>query len=175
MDRKAWQGESVDEVWLDEDPGDDVIYGEYLARLTATRGRVSSRRWPTVSSRARPFAATYRKLGLNMLLKHATFKDGGYNFENGIAEMELRFATGRLRIAQHLHEVLDECRGYHRVNGLVHKVDDDLLSAIRVLSMQIRSAKVLLPNRPHRSGSFVRGGQPQFALLMCRCACDTGD
>jgi hypothetical protein len=38
-------------------------------------------------------------------------------------------------IAHHLHEVIDEYRGYNRVNGLVHKVDDDLLSAIRVLCM----------------------------------------
>jgi hypothetical protein len=44
------------------------------------------------------FAATYRKLRLNMLAKHATFKDGGYNFENGIAETEQRFATGRLAL-----------------------------------------------------------------------------
>ena len=34
MDRKAWQGEAVDVVWIDEDPGDDIIWGECLARLT---------------------------------------------------------------------------------------------------------------------------------------------
>ena len=42
----------------------------------------------------------------------------------------------------------NEYRGYHRVAGLVHKVDDDLLSAIRVLCMDIRYAKVLAPERP---------------------------
>jgi phage terminase large subunit-like protein len=89
------------------------------------------------------YAATYKKLGLAMLPTHATFKDGGYSFENGITEMESRFATGRLQIASHLAEVLDEYRGYHRANNLVVKVDDDLMSACRILTMQIRSAKVL--------------------------------
>ena len=85
------------------------------------------------------------------------FPDGGYNFESGIAEMEQRFATGRLKIAQHLGEVFDEYRGYHRVNGLVHKVDDDLMSAIRVLCMDIRFAKALIPivlaSRAHFAGT----------------------
>jgi phage terminase large subunit-like protein len=42
--RAGFQTESVDRVWLDEDPGHDEsvrgIWGEVLARLTATNGRV---------------------------------------------------------------------------------------------------------------------------------------
>ena len=91
-------------------------------------------------------AATYKKLGLNMRPTHATFqsfdgKTGGYNFEAGIADMEGRFANGRLKIAAHLGEVFDEYQGYHRINGVVNKIDDDLLSAIRVLCMDIRYAQ----------------------------------
>jgi phage terminase large subunit-like protein len=326
MDRAAWQGEAVDEVWIDEDPGDDVIYGECLARLTSTKGQIicsmtpvlgttpirrrfkektagaaeilmtiedaehipaeeratiiarykESERatrvygadmqgegavfeipeerikhsldpatfppyWPFLwaidfshggmSAEAHPFAAvlgchdrdtdtiyvieairmrqalplmhvdrlkrhpcfdapvawphdggitgfgsaetyaaTYKRLGLNMLGTHATFRDGGFKFENGIAEMEQRFATGRLLIASHLGDVFDEYRGYHRVNNLVHKVDDDLLSAIRILCMQIRSAKVLVAGRPGQpgayrgwDGSFTRQAEPRIA------------
>jgi phage terminase large subunit-like protein len=322
MDRKAFQGESCDEIWLDEDPGDDIVYGEALARIAATSGQIlwtatptlgvtpirkrfkehlpgtaeilmtiadathipeaeraaiiarykASERntraygadmagegavfeipveaithsrdpatfpkyWPWIwgidfshggmSAQAHPFAAalachdrdgdviyivhsirmrqalpeshaaaikahpcwdapiawphdggtpqfestetfaeTYkRKHGLNMLPSHATFRDGGYNFESGIAEMEQRFATGRLKIAAHLGEILDEYRGYHRVNGLVHKVDDDLLSAIRVLCMDIRRAKVLDPHRPGQPGAaiFQRNRVPLYA------------
>ena len=309
MDRKAFQGEACDEIILDEDPGDDVVYGECQARLTATRGRIlwsatptlgvtpirkrfkeqlpgtaeilmtiydaatskgghipdedipaviarykASERatrtmgadmageglvfeipedairysrdpitfpdwWPWLwavdfshggmSAQAHPFAAvlgcwdrdadciyvchairmrqalpvmhvtalkqhpcwdapvayghdgghtgfestetfaaTYKRLGLNMRGTHATFPRGGFNFESGIAEMESRFATNRLKIAEHLGEVRSEYRSYHRVAGLVHKVDDDLLSAIRVLCMDIRYAKVLAPERP---------------------------
>ena len=98
------------------------------------------------------FASTYKKLGLNMLGGHARFAaTGNYDFEAGIREMETRFATGRLKVAAHLIELWEEYRGYHRVNGLVHKVDDDLLSAVRILVMDIRRAKILGP----------RSGQPR--------------
>ena len=303
MDRKAYQGEAVDEVLIDEDPGDDDIYGEVLARLTATDGRIlftstprpgrtaickrfiaqlpgtaeirmrmedaehipverrpeiaagykDSERatrvdgeymqgsgcvfeipeseikhsngpaafspyWPWLwgldfshagmSASAHPFAAvlacwsrddgdviyvvhalklqrqlpqqhvlamqrhpcwdapcswphdgnirsfesgvtfrdTYKKLGLNMLSGHARFAaTGDYDFEHGIREMEERFATGRLKFAEHLAELWEEYRSYHRVEGKVNKVDDDLLSAVRVLVMDIRRAQTLGP------------------------------
>lgn len=108
-------------------------------------------------------AATYKKLGLMTRPTHATFPDGGYNFEAGITEMENRFATNRLLIAAHLSEVFDEYQGYHRVNGLVHKVDDDLLSAIRVLCMDIRFARPMaefaqvLQNLRGLTGSMAAG------------------
>jgi phage terminase large subunit-like protein len=86
-------------------------------------------------------AQVYRKLGLNMRPTHATFASGGFNFENGISEMLQRFASGRLMIADHLTPVFDEYLGLHRENGLVNKVDDDLLSAIRQVCMDIRFAK----------------------------------
>lgn len=86
-------------------------------------------------------ATTYKKLGMNMRPTHATFKDGGYNFEAGITEMEERLASGRLRVAPHLVEWFDEYQGYHRKDGLVVKVDDDLMSATRVLCMDIRFAR----------------------------------
>jgi hypothetical protein len=55
--------------------------------------------------------------------------------------MEQRFATGRLVVRANLAEFFDEYQGYHRANGQVHKVDDDILSATRVLCMAIRHAK----------------------------------
>jgi len=86
-------------------------------------------------------AATYKKLGFNMLAKHSTFPDGGYDFYAGIEEMETRFAAGKLLIARHLTEIFDEYAGYHKENGQVHKVDDDLLSAMRQLVMGRRFMK----------------------------------
>lgn len=88
-------------------------------------------------------AQTYKRLGLHMLPEHATFKGGGFNFEAGIAEMENRFASGRLVVAAQLHEWFDEYQGYHRVNGQVNKVDDDILSATRVLCMTVRHAQAI--------------------------------
>lgn len=86
-------------------------------------------------------AAIYKKLGLAMRPTHATFPDGGYNFEAGIQVMEERLAAKKLRVAAHLFDWFDEYQGYHRVNGKVHKVDDDLMSATRVLCMDLRYAK----------------------------------
>jgi phage terminase large subunit-like protein len=86
---------------------------------------------------------TYKKLGLNMRPTHATFSTGGYGFEDGDDQMAERFASGRLKVAAHLAEWFDEYLGYHRIDGLVRKVDDDLLSATRVLCMDIRSAKAM--------------------------------
>jgi hypothetical protein len=37
--------------------------------------------------------------------------------------------------------VFDEYVGYHRINNLVHKVDDDLLSAIRVGIMDLKATR----------------------------------
>jgi hypothetical protein len=100
----------------------------------------------------------YRKLGLHMRPTHATFKDGSIALEAGITEMENRFATGRLKIASHLTEIFDEYVGYHRINNLIHKVDDDLLSAIRCGIMDLRFAKPLGP-----AGNFARSNEPQLA------------
>lgn len=106
-------------------------------------------------------AMTYKKLGLNMRPTHATFKDGGYNFEAGIKDMEERFGSGRLQIAAHLSEAFDEYQGYHRENGLVVKIDDDILSAVRVLCMDIRHAQV-----PERFGGFVHRGKAPAAAAQ---------
>ena len=48
IDRQAFQGEPCDEIWLDEDPGDDVVYGECLARLSATQGQLIFTATPTL-------------------------------------------------------------------------------------------------------------------------------
>jgi phage terminase large subunit-like protein len=86
-------------------------------------------------------ATVYKKAGLSMRPTHAVFPGGGYNFEAGIQVMEERLTAKRLRVAAHLFEWFDEYGGYHRVNGKVNKVDDDLLSATRVGIMDLPFAK----------------------------------
>lgn len=106
-------------------------------------------------------AGVYKKLGLAMRPTHATFSDGGYNFEAGIQVMEERLAGKRLRVAAHLFDWFDEYGGYHRINGKVHKVDDDLMSATRVLCMDLRFAKTFdrFPAmiRANQIGSIAQG------------------
>jgi phage terminase large subunit-like protein len=88
-------------------------------------------------------ATVYKKLGLNLRSTHATFPppDGGYNFEAGVTMMEERFEGKKLLVAAHLFQWFDEYGGYHRENGRVVKVDDDLLSATRVGLMDLRFAR----------------------------------
>lgn len=100
----------------------------------------------------------YKRLGMNMRPTHATFHTGGYNFEAGLDDMRTRFSGRRLLIASHLSEVLDEYQGYHLVNGLVNKIDDDLLSAIRVLCMDIRYAKAMNEFTGYANRRRVQGG-----------------
>jgi hypothetical protein len=95
-------------------------------------------------------AMLYKKAGLNMLPSWATFpksQGGGYGFEAGIAAMEHRFANGKLLVGSHLSEFFDEYRNYHRKDGHVVKIDDDILSATRQLVMSISKAKPLDANR----------------------------
>lgn len=105
-------------------------------------------------------AKTYRGLGLNMRPTHATLDGKSNNFEGGIRLMENRFAAKKLLVASHLTEWFDEYQGYHRKDGLVVKVDDDLLSATRQLVMDIRFARTVENFDYRRSGTgagYARG------------------
>ena len=90
-------------------------------------------------------AAIYKREpnGLLMLPGHTTFPDGGYSFEGGIAEMQTRMETGQFKVAAHLNDWFEEQRNYHRENGLVVKLHDDLMSASRVGVMGRRFGKPL--------------------------------
>jgi hypothetical protein len=101
-------------------------------------------------------AKVYKNLDLNMRPTFAQFPDGSFNFENGIDEMDRRFATGRLMVAAHLSEWFDEYQGYHRQNGLVVKIDDDLMSATRQLVMDIRFAQT--PEKFRATARWRRDG-----------------
>lgn len=86
-------------------------------------------------------ADIYRREGLNMLSRHATLTKGGYSFEASLAELKLRIEDGRLKISPACLELTEEYSNYHRKDGLIVKVNDDLLSALRVGVMQLRSSK----------------------------------
>lgn len=93
----------------------------------------------------------YKAHGLRMLPDHATWPDGGFATEPGILEMDERFKSGRLRFARHLNELFEEYRFFHRKDGQIVKIKDDLLSALRIAIMMKRSAKlVALGNATNR-------------------------
>lgn len=85
-------------------------------------------------------AAQYRAQGLLMLPTRATFEDGSFGVEAGIAEMLTRMETGRLKVFSHLNDWLEEFRLFHRKDGLIVKVGDDLMAATRYAVMMRRFA-----------------------------------
>jgi phage terminase large subunit-like protein len=114
----------------------------------------------------RTVASLYKTEGLRMLETHATFPNGGFDFEAGISLMATRLANGKLRVARHLHEWFQEYRMYHRgEDGLVNKINDDLMSSTRILCMSIRRAKEFADHRPgfHPGTPYRRPQQQQYA------------
>jgi phage terminase large subunit-like protein len=101
--------------------------------------------WPHDNIRDRgdlqPIAKKYKDLGLKMLPRHARFDNGSNSFEAGVSEILLRLQTGRLKVARHLNDWLLEFERYHRKDGLVVKVNDDLMSGTRMGIMELRHAQ----------------------------------
>jgi phage terminase large subunit-like protein len=83
----------------------------------------------------------YKAQRLRMLDQPAMWEEGGNSTEAGIAEMDQRMATGKLKVARHLSDWFEEYRTYHRKDGQIVKVRDDLMSATRVGIMAKRFAK----------------------------------
>jgi phage terminase large subunit-like protein len=86
-------------------------------------------------------AEQYREQGLALLPERATFEDGTSGLEAGISEMLIRMETGRWKVFRHLAEWFEEFRLYHRKDGRVVKLADDLLSASRYAMMMLRFAE----------------------------------
>jgi hypothetical protein len=118
----------------------------------------------------RTLTSIYKAEGLKMLSTHATFTTGGYSTEAGIKDMLGRINGGRFKVSDHCREWHDEFQTYHRKEGLIVKVNDDLMSATRIGVMQIRSAKVVdvfiwHAQLFHGGVSIQRPGQTRTSLV----------
>lgn len=94
----------------------------------------------------KPLKAIYKKHGLKMLSEHAKFPDGSNSTEAGILEMKELMATAHFKVFDTCTEWFDEYRLYHRKDGQLVKVRDDLMSATRVGVMSKRHAQAVLFN-----------------------------
>jgi len=105
-------------------------------------------------------ASLYSKEGLLTLPSHATWPQGGYSTEAGVEEMREREQNGKLKYAAHLTDLFEERRFYHRKDGEIVKIKDDILSAIRIGIMMKRFAKpvVLGGKRQKRQGKLLATG-----------------
>lgn len=87
-------------------------------------------------------AEQYRSHDLNMLQERATNEEGGNGVEAGLLDMLERMQTGRLKVFEGLNDWFEEFRLYHRKDGMVVKLLDDLMSATRYAIMMKRFAVV---------------------------------
>lgn len=106
-------------------------------------------------------AQQYRDLGVYMLPEHfsnppAEGKINGNNsVEAGISEMLQRFETGRLQIFESCQETLEELRLYHRKNGKVVAIKDDLISSMRYATLSVeRFGEKMTSNTVYKKYNF---------------------
>lgn len=85
-------------------------------------------------------AKQYQEQGLKIWPEHAQFEDKSVSVEAGLMAMLDRMQTGRFKVFRHLADWFEEFRLYHRKDGKVVKLVDDLLSATRYGTMMIRHA-----------------------------------
>lgn len=97
-------------------------------------------------------ATQYKAQGMAMLGKRATFPDGSSGVEAGIMEMLDRMQTGRFKVSTACTNWWREFRLYHRKDGLIVKLNDDVISASRYALMCLNQAKV--PGKKTRPLNF---------------------
>lgn len=115
-------------------------------------------------------AQSYRDHGLEMLPDRATFEDGSNGVDIGVQQLLERMQTGRFKVFAHLNEWFEEQASYHRKDGIIVKLVDDLMDATRYAFMMRRHAAVihkLPPDRYVRRDRYAkqqgRQGSPMAA------------
>jgi len=151
-------------AWLAVDRDKDAIYlydafkqsrtlMPVLSSTMKARGDWIPVMWPHDGMKndpksGKPFADWYRNDGVNM--HRDCFSNpaspgqkegqGGNGVEVGLIEILTMMETGRFKVFNHLKEWFDEWRMYHRKDGQVVKIMDDLMSATRYAVMMRRFA-----------------------------------
>lgn len=148
-------------VWLAWDRDLDVVYIYNIYRKSQTDAQTNGIGIMRTSGNAKipvawphdgyqhdkgsgkQLAELYKDVGLNMLPDHAKFDDGSNGVEAGVMQMLDRMHNGKLKVAKHLEEWFEEFDLYHREDGKIVKLKDDLLSATRYALMCLRFAVTL--------------------------------
>jgi phage terminase large subunit-like protein len=94
-----------------------------------------------------PIMHLYKRYGLRMLHEHATHKDlkgaQAISLEGGVAEIDARERAGKWKVQRSCVFYLEERRLYHRKDGEIIKLRDDVLAAARYAAMMKRHFKTL--------------------------------
>lgn len=154
-------------VWLAWDRDTDTVYVydcyrvkeqpvAIHAAVIVAKGKWMPVAWPhdglNDTAVGPQLAKQYRAAGVDMLPEHSQYetvpgdadentKRARNSVEAGVSDMLTRMQTGRLKVAKHLADWYEEKRGYHRKDGKIVKLIDDLLCATRYGIMSLRFAK----------------------------------
>lgn len=154
-------------VWLAWDRDADVVYVTDIHRLREqpvpvhasaikARGDWIPVAWPhdgeNETAQGPQLAQQYRDEGVAMRPENAKFpepsddkqvnsKQSRVSVEAGVQEMLTRMLEGRLKVFEHLGDWFEEFGLYHRKDGKIVKLKDDLLSATRYGIMDLRFAQ----------------------------------
>ena len=145
--------------WVAFDPDNDIIYvyDEHRRNKETpiTHAAVLNARTPGIpvafphdglqhdKGSGIQLAQQYRDLGVSMLPDHFSNPptegklNGNNSIEAGISILLQRFETGRMFIFMSCTETLEEMRLYHRKNGRVVPIKDDLISAMRYATLSV--------------------------------------
>lgn len=171
MDIGAWNHYTAG-AWLAYNPDNDTIYvyDVYKAQgktppLHATAFRARGDDIPIMYPHdgekgdrhtGESVAELYRNLGCNMHSTHFTNPppqgkeegEGGLSVDAGLISMLTRMETGRLKIFKTCRDWFEEKRMYHRKDGKVVRVNEDIMSATRYAHQMLRFA---MPRRDRQT------------------------
>ncbi len=108
-----------------------------------------------------PLAGQYKQFGANMMVTHAlNHGTTHFNVEPALEEMRTLMYAGKLHIASHNTELIEELRHYHRDQDYrLVKQRDDLVSALRYAIMMKRLGKPLADYDGIGFGAMPYAGQ----------------
>lgn len=146
-------------AWVAHDPDTDSIYvydahrqsGEtplYHSEALFRRGDWMPVAWPhdgdvRDKGSGQALKDRYMEHGVAMLPFSARYIDergGGQSSEPIIQETIERMKTGRFKVFRHLRDWFEEFRMYHRKDGKINPINDDLLKATDYAMMMLRFA-----------------------------------
>lgn len=104
-----------------------------------------------------PMAKQYRRGGMKMHDTNVTFEDGSIAVEAGIMEMLTRMREGRWKVFSTCPLWLGEKAIYHRKDGLIVPMNDDLISASRYAMMGRRFARAVFRDETRRRDGVAEG------------------
>lgn len=144
-------------VWLAHDTEADIVYVYDVykkakeipavhASAIKARGSYIPVAWPhDALQKQKDTGIALRELyiaeGVNMLPERAQFSDGSIAVEPGLLTVLTRMQKGQFKVFEHLEDWLTEYRIYHRRDGVIAKVSDDVMDATRYGVMSLRFAQ----------------------------------